>query len=58
MAFTGRCNIFAEEDGLVVYDPRRLDGFNLVDEAITLGVVPPFQAVTKGQMVATLKNRF
>jgi len=55
VAFTGRCNIFAEADGLVVYDPRRLDGFNLVDESITLGVVPPFQAVTKGQMIATLK---
>ena len=55
VAFTGRCNIFADADGLVVYDPRRLNGFNLVDESITLGVVPPFQAVTKGQMVATLK---
>lgn len=55
VAFTGRCNIFAEEDGLVVYDPRRLNGFNLVDESITLGVVPPFQVVSKGQMVATLK---
>ncbi len=55
VAFTGRCNIFAEQDGLVIYDPRRLDGFNMVDEAITLGVVPPFQKVTKGQMIATLK---
>ena len=55
VAFTGRCNLFAEADGLVIYDPRRLNGFNLVDEAITLGVVPPFQSVSKGQMVATLK---
>jgi molybdenum cofactor cytidylyltransferase len=55
VAFTGRCNLFAEADGLVVYDPRRLNGFNLVDESITLGVVPPYQNVTKGQMVATLK---
>lgn len=55
VAFTGRCNLFAEVDGLVIYDPRRLDGFNLVDESITLGVVPPFQSVSKGQMVATLK---
>ena len=55
VAFTGRCNLFAEADGLVIYDPRRLNGFNRVDESITLGVVPPFQNVTKGQMVATLK---
>jgi molybdenum cofactor cytidylyltransferase len=54
-AFTGRCNLFAETDGLVIYDPQRLNGFNLVDETITLGVVPPYQMVTKGQMVATLK---
>jgi len=54
-AFTGRCNLFAETDGLVIYDPQRLNGFNLVDESITLGVVPPYQMVTKGQMVATLK---
>jgi molybdenum cofactor cytidylyltransferase len=55
VAFTGRCNLFAEVDGLVIYDPQRLNGFNLVDESITLGVVPPYQNVTKGQMVATLK---
>ena len=53
--FTGRCNLFAETAGLVVYDGERVNGFNLVDEAITLGVVPPFSAVEKGQMVATLK---
>ncbi len=54
-AFTGRCNLFAEADGIAVYDSGRLDRFNLVDEAITLGVVPPFQRVARGQMVATLK---
>ena len=54
-AFTGRCNLFADIDGLVIYDTGRLDGFNLVDESITLGVVPPYQHVAKGQMVATLK---
>ncbi len=55
VAFTGRCNLFAETDGIVLYDPNRLDGFNQVDEAVTLGVVPPYQHVGKGQMVATLK---
>lgn len=54
-AFTGRANLFAEADGIVLYDPERLDGFNLVDETITLGLVPPYQAVTQGQMIGTLK---
>lgn len=54
-AFTGRANLFAESGGIVLYDPARLDEFNLVDEAVTLGLVPPFQAVTKGQMIGTLK---
>lgn len=54
-AFTGRANLYAETAGVVVYDPVRLDAFNLVDEAITLALVPPFQAVEEGQMVGTLK---
>ncbi|MEQ8333135.1 molybdopterin-binding/glycosyltransferase family 2 protein [Nisaea sp.] len=54
-AFTGRANLFAETGGIVLYDPERLDGLNLVDETITLGLVPPYQAVTQGQMIGTLK---
>ena len=54
-AFTGRANLYAETGGLVRYDPARLDAFNLVDEAITLALVPPHQAVEPGQMVGTLK---
>ncbi|MEP3115039.1 molybdopterin-binding/glycosyltransferase family 2 protein [Nisaea sp.] len=54
-AFTGRANLFAEADGIVLYDPERLDAFNLVDESITLGLVTPHQAVTRGQMIGTLK---
>jgi len=54
-AFTGRANLFAEADGIVLYDPERLDSFNLVDETITLGLVSPYQAVTQGQMIGTLK---
>jgi molybdenum cofactor cytidylyltransferase len=54
-AFTGRANLFAAKSGVVVYDPARLDAFNSVDEAVTLGLVPPYQAVEAGQMVGTLK---
>lgn len=54
-AFTGRANLYAESPGLVVYDPARLDAFNLVDESVTLAMVPPYQSVEAGQMIATLK---
>ncbi|MCR9070354.1 MAG: molybdopterin-binding/glycosyltransferase family 2 protein [Alphaproteobacteria bacterium] len=54
-AFTGRANLYAETAGVVLYDPLRLDAFNLVDEAITLALVPPYQAVEEGQMIGTLK---
>ncbi|MDF1793295.1 MAG: molybdopterin-binding/glycosyltransferase family 2 protein [Thalassobaculaceae bacterium] len=54
-AFTGRANLYAETAGVVLYDPLRLDAFNLVDEAITLALVPPYQAVEAGQMIGTLK---
>lgn len=54
-AFTGRANLYAETAGIVVYDTARLDAFNLVDESVTLAMVPPFQSVEAGQMIATLK---
>jgi molybdenum cofactor cytidylyltransferase len=54
-AFTGRANLYAKTAGVVLYDPVRLDAFNLVDEAITLALVPPYQAVEEGQMIGTLK---
>ena len=54
-AFTGRCNLFSETSGLVIFNPLYLDRFNSVHESITLGTVAPFQNVSKGQMIATLK---
>src|SRR5262249_20133460 len=44
-AFTGRANLFAEAKGLLVFDRDRLDRFNLVDEAVTLGTLPLYSAV-------------
>ena len=41
--------------GLLVFDRERLDRLNLVDEAITLGTLPPFAVVEPRQMVATVK---
>jgi molybdenum cofactor cytidylyltransferase len=54
-AFTGRANLFAESRGLLVFDRDRLDRLNLVDEAVTLGTLPPFAVVEPRQMVATVK---
>ena len=54
-AFTGRANLFAETRGLLVFDRDRLDDLNLVDEAVTLGTLPPFAVVEPRQMVATVK---
>jgi len=54
-AFTGRVNLYAEQAGVVTYDAARLDAFNLVDENVTLALVPPAQAVESGQMIGTLK---
>jgi molybdenum cofactor cytidylyltransferase len=53
--FTGRANLFAEVRGLLAFDSERLDRLNLVDEAITIGTLPPFAVVEPKQMVATVK---
>lgn len=53
--FTGRCNLFATERGLLVYDRERLDRLNLVDEAVTVATAPAFDQVGRRQMVATIK---
>src|SRR5437762_3551660 len=48
-AYTGRANLFAETRGLLVFDRERLDRLNLVDEAVTLGTLPPFAVVEPRQ---------
>jgi molybdenum cofactor cytidylyltransferase len=54
-AFTGRANMFAQHKGLLVFDRDRLDRLNLIDEAVTLGTLPPHAVVEPRQMVATVK---
>lgn len=54
-AFTGRTNLFAEADGLLVVDAPCVDAVNAVDEAITLATLKPMQRVVAGDMVATVK---
>ena len=53
--FTGRCNLIAAADGVLAYDPAALDAVNLVDEALTVALLPPYEVVEKGQMIGTVK---
>ena len=54
-ASTGRTNIYAGQKGILGFETEAINGFNSLDEAVTLGLVPPFQHVEKGQMIGTLK---
>jgi molybdenum cofactor cytidylyltransferase len=54
-AFTGRCNILATAAGVLVVDRERLDRINLVDEAVTIATLPPYDVAQPREMVATVK---
>ncbi|MCJ2084017.1 molybdopterin-binding protein [Methylobacterium sp. J-090] len=53
--FTGRCNLFAMEAGLLLIDRAGIDAVNAVDEAITVATLPAYRPVVAGEMVATVK---
>ena len=53
--FTGRANLHSTVKGILVFDRDRLDRLNLVDEATTLGTLPPYAVVAPDDMVATVK---
>jgi molybdenum cofactor cytidylyltransferase len=54
-AFTGRCNLFAEQAGVLVVDKQSIDRLNRVDEAITVATLPAYKPVVAGEMIATVK---
>lgn len=54
-AFTGRCNLFAEETGLLRVDAAAVDAINAIDEAITVATLANRAVVTPKQMIATVK---
>ena len=54
-AGTGRVNLFAGIDGLLVYDRHRLDDVNRIDEAVTMAALPPYTRVAAGEIIATIK---
>ena len=53
--FTGRCNLFAETDGLLVLDEAALEQLNFVSEELTVATLPTMSVVVPRQMVATVK---
>ncbi len=53
--FTGRCNVFAAADGLLLIRAPEIDRFNGVDEALTVATLPSPRAVREGRMLATIK---
>jgi molybdenum cofactor cytidylyltransferase len=54
-AFTGRCNLFAEQAGVLVVEREAIDRLNQVDEAITFATLSAFKPVVAGEMIATVK---
>jgi molybdenum cofactor cytidylyltransferase len=54
-AFTGRANLYAGADGLVVLDEDAIDAANHTNEALTIATLMPFARVAKGEMIATVK---
>jgi len=53
--FTGRVNLHAEADGILVVSRDAVDALNRIDPAITFATLPAFARVTRGRMVATAK---
>jgi molybdenum cofactor cytidylyltransferase len=54
-AFTGRANLFAQCNGVLVADPALVDALNEVDEQVTLATLPHHRAVVEGEMIGTVK---
>ena len=54
-AFTGRSNLIAARRGVLVVDRDRLDQLNLVDEALTVATLTPYDVIEPRQMAATIK---
>ena len=53
--FTGRSNLYAMQNGVLLVDGEKVTGANLIDPAITFACLPPFTEVREGRMLATAK---
>jgi molybdenum cofactor cytidylyltransferase len=53
--FTGRSNLYATCDGILVVGKAAIDRLNAVDEAITTATLPAYKPVVEGEMIGTVK---
>jgi molybdenum cofactor cytidylyltransferase len=51
----GRCDLVADFHGLVLLAPEAIQALNILDESITVATLAPFEPVSPGQAVATVK---
>ena len=51
----GRVNLAAAAAGLLLFESAAVDALNAVDEALTLGTLPPHTRVAAGDLIATIK---
>jgi molybdenum cofactor cytidylyltransferase len=54
-AKNGRCDIVADHRGLALFEPEAIHALNRIDESITLATLPPYENVSPGQAVGTIK---
>lgn len=54
-AATGRVNLYASEAGVLRLDVAAVQAMNRINPMITLATLRPYQRVTKGEMIATVK---
>ncbi|MEM6609862.1 MAG: molybdopterin-binding protein [Pseudomonadota bacterium] len=54
-AFTGRVNLRAQQAGILRVDETAVAKLNAINPGITIATLPPWQRVTRGMMVATIK---
>lgn len=55
LPFTGRVNLFAEHDGLLVANERLVNSLNNMHPAVTIATLANFERVEKGRMIGTVK---
>lgn len=53
--FTGRVNLYAKSNGILVVDTEQINAMNSVDSSLTIATLDQHSAVRRGQMVATVK---
>ncbi len=54
-AHTGRCNLLAQANGVVIVDKAAVDAANGIDEAVTIATLPDLAMARTKQIVATVK---